>query len=175
MPFQFDITLTDEDYVAYNCFHAFYSPQGKKNIKRSRIFFITVMSLMVLIGLTISITFAALLAIVTVVYMVFFQKIVERNIRKQIQRLKKTGKLPFEATTTLEFYEDKMIETTPTARTERTYEKLERICVLEGRYIFLYDSSVTAHIIPINQIGDLDKQAAFICFMSKKCSTVEYH
>ena len=175
MQFQFDITLTDEDYVAYNCFHAFYSPQGKKNIKRSRIFFIVFMSILALIWLSVYIVFAALLAIATVVYMVLYQKIVERNIGKQIQRLKKTGRLPFDATTTLEFYEDKMIETTPTARTERTYEKLERICVLEGRYIFLYDSSVTAYIIPINQIGDLDKQAAFICFMSKKCSTVEYH
>ena len=175
MPFQLNITLTDEDFVAYNCFHAFHSPQGKKNIKRIRIFFIVFMSLMALIGLSVSITFAVLLAIATVVYMVLYQKIVERNIRKQILRLKKTGRLPFENTTTLEFYEDKLIETTPTARTERNYDNFERIYVLEGRYIFLYFSSVTAYIIPVDQIGDLDKQAAFICFMLKKCSTVEYH
>ena len=175
MQFQFDLTLSEEDYVAYNCFHAFQSPQGRKTVKRSRIFFIVFMSLMTLIGLTISVIFGALLAILTVVYMVLFQKIVERNIGKQILRLKKTGKLPFDATTTLEFYEDKLIETTPSARTERNYDKFERICVLEGRYIFLYDSSVTAYILPVAQVGDQENQAAFLSFMAKKCSAIEYY
>ena len=85
------------------------------------------------------------------------------------------GKLPFDPVSTLEFYEDKMVEITALQRTEQSYSIFERICVVKDRYIFLYKSSVSAYILPVLQIKEQLNQEDFIEFLSKKCTNIEYY
>ena len=179
MLFQLNITLTEEDYLAFNDFHSFGSAQGKKLIRRSRVIFISLMALlMVLVILFIGTTafalsYAAFLGLFTAVYMILYRKILKRNIRVQIKRLKKQGKLPFDPVSTLEFYDDKIMEITPSKRTEQNYSIFERICIVQGKYILLYYSSVGAYILPIPQIQMQIDQDAFLRFLSGKCDTIE--
>lgn len=148
MLFQLRITLTEEDYLAFNNFHSFESAPGKKLIRKSRIFFIATMVflmafvLLVLKWTTLSIIYTAVIGLFTILYMLLFRKILNRNIKAQIKRLKKTGKLPFEPVSTLEFYQDKMVEITASKRTEQGYTIFERICVVKDRYILLYHSTL---------------------------------
>ena len=143
MLFQLHITLSEDDYLDFNNFHSFESAHGKKLIRKTRIFFILAMvflaALVVLIlgWTTFSVVYAALLLLLTLLYMLFFKKVLTRNIKTQINRLKKMGKLPFDPVSTLEFYEDKMVEITALQRTEQSYSIFERICVVKDRYIFL--------------------------------------
>ena len=136
MLFQLNITLTEEDYLAFNNFHSFESTNGKKLIRKSRIFFIAFMALLIALVLftfestTFSIIYATVLGSFTALYMLAFRKILERNMKVQIKRLKKTGKLPFEPVSTLEFYEDKLVEITASKRTEQNYHAFERMCVV---------------------------------------------
>ena len=181
MLFQLNINLSEDDYLDFNNFHSFESAHGKKMIRKTRIFFILAMvflaALVVLIlgCTTFSVAYAALLLLFALLYMVFFKKVLTRNIKTQIKRLKKMGKLPFDPVSTLEFYEDKMVEITALQRTEQSYSIFERICVVKDRYIFLYKSSVSAYILPVLQVKEQLNQEDFIEFLSKKCTNVEHY
>ena len=181
MLFQLNINLSEEDYLDFNKFHSFESAHGKKLINKTRFFFVLAMIILaalflLLIGFTtFSIIYTALLLLFTLLYMVFFKKILTRNIQTQIKRLKKIGKLPFDPISTLEFYEDKMVEITASSRTEQSYTIFERVCVVKDRYILLYKSSVTAYILPVAQIKAQLNQENLVDFLSKKCTTVEYY
>lgn len=181
MLFQLKIILNEDDYLAFNNFHSFESTYGRKTIRKTRIFFILTMVLLatlvvLVLGLTtFSLIYATLLLLFTLFYMVFFKKVLTRNMKTQIKRLKKMGKLPFDPVSTLEFYEDKMTESTASKRTEQGYNVFERICVVKDRYILLYNSSVGAYILPIAQIKAQLNLDNFIDFLSHKCTTVEFY
>ena len=181
MLFNLNINLSENDYLSFNNFHSFESTHGKKLILKTRIRFILAMvflaALVVLIlgWTTFSVVYAALLLLLTLLYMLFFKKVLTRNIKTQIKRLKKMGKLPFDPVSTLEFYEDKMVEITALQRTEQSYSIFERICVVKDRYIFLYESSVSAYILPVLQVKEQLNQEDFIEFLSKKCTNIEYY
>ena len=181
MLFQLNIYLSEEDYLDFNKFHSFESMHGKKLINKTRIFFVLAMIILAALVVlmlgwtTFSVTYAALLLLFTLLYMAFFKKILARNVKTQIKRLKKIGKLPFDPISTLEFYEDKMVEITASRRTEQGYNIFERICVVKDRYILLYHSSVAAYVLPVAQIKAQLNQENLVDFLSKKCSNVEYY
>ena len=181
MLFQLNINLSEDDYLDFNKFHSFESMHGKKLINKTRIIFVLAMIILaalflLVMGLTtFSITYAALLLLFTLLYMVFFKKILTRNVKTQIKRLKKVGKLPFYPVSTLEFHEDKMVEITALQRTEQSYSIFERICVVKDRYILLYKSSVGAYILPVVQVKAQLNQEEFVDFLSSKCTNVEYY
>lgn len=181
MRFELNITLTEADYIAFNRFHSFESPQGKQMIRNTLIFIISfaaVSSLIIVLlrGWTMfSTVYVTLMTLFTTVYCLFFKKIVTRNLEAQIKKMKKTGKLPFDPVSKAEFYEDKFADISPSKRMELGYEALEKICVVAEQYIFLYQSSVTAHILPIPQIKAQLPYEDFLSFISQKCNKVEYY
>ena len=181
MFFQLNINLSEDDYLAFNNFHSFESAHGKKAIRKTRFFFILAMVILatfviLMLGwTTVSVVYTALLLLLTFLYMLFFRKVIARNIKAQTKRLKKIGKLPFEPFSTLEFYEDKIVETSATMRIEQKYDVFERICVVPERYVYLYNCSIGAYILPVAQIKAQLNQEDFLAFLSKKCATVEYY
>lgn len=180
MPFHFQITLTEEDYLAFNLYHALDSAQGKKQIRKVHLLFLLVMialSALVLLILdhdTFGICYACAIAVFTVVYLLLFKRFVRHNIRSQIKQLKKTGKLPFDEAAQLEFDAEQIVERTPFKQVQQRYDHLERVCILPGRYIFLYYSSVGAYILPIPQICTQTNLDTFLRFLHEKCKNFEY-
>lgn len=181
MRYQLNVTLTEEDYLAFNNFHALESTFGKRQIRNSRILLITCMTvlmafvLLVLGWTTFSVIYVILLGLFLVLYLLLFKKIIKRNIKAQIKRLKKTGKLPFDSAASLEFYDDKIVEITADKRVEQRYDGLERICVAGDEFIYLYNSSVNAYILPISQLRKQLEQEDFLNFLSQKCNSIEYY
>ena len=179
MLFQFNITLTEEDYLAYNIFHALESAHGKKQVRKSRLFLLVTFALLLLLVYVVGgwtpyfICYVILLGLLAVIYMLLFKKILIRNIKSQLKRLKKLGKLCFEPQSTLEFHEDKMVEISDISRSEQSYRAFERICLLEDRYIILYRSSLSAFILPVPQIIAQANFEEFINFLTQTFGTIE--
>ena len=177
MRFQLNITLTEEDYLAFNSFHSLESAHGRKQIQKSRIFFISVIViLMALVILflgwtTVSVTYVVLVGLFALLYTLLFKKIIKRNIMSQL----KIGKLPFDTVSKLEFHEDRIVEITDTKHIELLYNILERICVVKDHYIYLYTSSVQAYILPIAQLKEQLGQEEFMGFISQKCNNIEHY
>lgn len=181
MRFQLNITLTEEDYLAFNSFHTLESIPGKKRIRKARTMFAVIMIVLAALVIlilrfsTFSLIYAAFLMLFSAVYLLFYNKMVKRNIKAQVNSLKKTGKLPFDPIATFEFYEDKLVEITATKRVEQSYDALERICLVGDRYIFLYANSLSVYILPAPQIPEQVNRDEFLRFLLPKCSTVEYY
>lgn len=181
MRFQLDITLTEEDYLAYNIFHALESLQGKKQLRKRRIFYISITLIvlacaLLLVGWTpFSIALIVVLGLYTVLYLLLLKKMISSNIKAHIKQLKKAGKLPIDPVSTIEFYEDKMVDASPGKRSEQSYTVLERICVVKNRFVLLYNSSISANILPFSQIQAQLEQEEFLRFLSEKCNCIEYY
>ena len=179
MQFELNITLTEEDFYAFNLFHALESKNGKKQLMKVRIFFISWMIALIALVLfvcdysPISIAYAVILGSFTSIYMLLYKKVIKRRFKGQTEKLKKTGKLPFDPESKLEFYDDKLVETTTDKRVEQSYTAIERICIVKNQHVFLYNSSVGAYMLPIPQIQKQLNQDDFLRFLSTKCSTVE--
>ncbi len=181
MFFRFNINLTEEDYLAFSQFTSFESVLGKKQLTKSRIVFIALMAFMVVLLLILcrftlpAIGFAIFVTLITLIYMLLLKKILTLNIKAQIKRMKKTGTLPCDFESVYEFNEESITETSSTARTEQSYRAIEKICVVKDRYILLYNSSISAYILPIQQIKAQSNADEFLRFISEKCNTVEYY
>ena len=181
MQYQLDIHMTDEDYLQFNLFQSLELPHGKKAIRRARLILLGVVAAVLALYVWIagwtpfSIVYVLTVSLITTIYLADYKKRVARSIRNQIKRLRKTGKLPFDEVSRVEFYEDRIVETAASSRGEKGYDTLERICVLENRYIFLFTSSVSAYILPIPQVKAQIDMQEFLNFLSGKCNTVEYY
>lgn len=181
MLYQFRIRLTEADYVAFNQFHSFESPQGKKLIRNSRVILSVVMVVLAALiflmdGLSsFAVTYAIVLGLFTVFYVVGFRKLMNRVILKQIRMLKKTGKLPFDPESSIEFHEDCMAEITASRHTEQRYDAIERVCVVRDQYLLLYHSSVGAYILPIPQLREQGNLEELLGFLMQKCGKVAYY
>ena len=98
MQYKLDVELTDKDYLEFNLFQTFKSAVGKKNIRKSRVIFlaaIVALALLVVVlrGFTTSgLIYLGLLAVLTVVYMILFKRIMAASLVKQLKALKKSGK-----------------------------------------------------------------------------------
>jgi len=179
--FHFDFTASEADFLAFSYFNAFDSVHGKRRIRKNRLSFMAVIAALIVLvflveGWTVfSLVYAVLAGLYAVIYMLLYKKIIKRNIRKNMNRLKQIGKLPFDPVSTMEFYEDKMVEIGASTHLEQGYDILERICVVGDRYIYLYSNSMSAHVLLIPQVREQSNLEEFIHFISQKCNTIEYY
>lgn len=176
MEYRFDLTLTDEDYIAFNQFHAFDSPQGRKQMKKNKLLLSSfILVLIVALRLimehsTVLVVYTAVMALYLAAYLLFYRKIV-MLLKRQIKRMKKEGKLPYEPAVTMEFYADRFVELAPNKRTEQRYSCIERICVVPDRFVLLYLNTITAIILPIPQLRQQTQLDGFLAFLSEKHGT----
>ena len=180
MKYQLDITLSDEDYLQFNYFQQFQTKQGKKLILILRLLVTIIIALTTISGIfaydwPFYLIFIALLAVFCAVYHLFLLKRTLKTIlKKHIMKLKNSGKLPYDSVSRLEFHKDKIVEITDSSRIEKNYVAVERVCVVDDQYIYVYTSAVSAYILPISQLKEQVNQAEFLDFLSQKCPCVEY-
>lgn len=181
MRFQLDLTITEEDYLAFNYFHVLESSFGKKRIILARLRYIALTVLLVVLVLLFSrgridpSLYVIVLSAYTTLYMLLYKSLVKRSIRASIKRVKKEGKPSFDPISKLEFYDDKLVAIDSTKRIEQGYDGIEGVHIVEDRYIFLYDGHSSCFILPIPQVKAQLNQEEFIDFLFKKCSKVEYY
>jgi len=68
-----------------------------------------------------------------------------------------------------------VVEVTPSARTERRYDSIQRLCIVGDRYLYLYTSSVGAYVLPIAQLKAQTNIGEFLGFLRQKCPNVEIY
>ena len=181
MRYQLHLSMTEEDYLNFSCFYATESKQGKSMLLKRRLLILAIMAVGVLLLVLLNgldsfiIPYASWIIIVSVVYMVFFKTIFSRNLRKQILKTKKDGRLPYAPEAEYEFYEDKVVAIAPETRTEFSYSRIERICVVGERYIYVYNSSVSALVLSVPQIRQQVNETEFLQFLTEKCPNVEHY
>jgi len=171
--FKFNITLDDNDYFEYNKYHFLNSPTGKKTLMLYRLFLPIIFLLILFIFLINGFDFVILMvqfilsAILSTTWIVFAKKNYFSNLKKNIQKLKMSGKLPFSKENILSFDEELIIQTTPENESKIKYLMVERIVEAE-KAVYIFISSIQGIIIPLSAFSDDSERKQFIEFIEIK-------
>ena len=181
MQYHLEFKLTEEDYMSFNYFHSFESPQGKKMVKRANtVYFSLLACFMAIVLMYNGLSYSSLvcflvLALCSVFCMLRQETQQKRTMTRIMRRLQQGGKLPYDSGSVFTFEEDSFTETTEFEKSEISYRRIEKVCVVKERFVLLYVSSITAHVLPISQLKAQVDLNAFIQFLSEKCAKVEYY
>ena len=74
---------------------------------------------------------------------------------------------------TIEFFEESLIETTPDNKTETKYSAVERVFIVENKVIYMPINNVMAYIIPTACIQSQEDYESFVAFLQEKGLSVE--
>ena len=181
MKYKFQIHLDDNDYLEFNKFHVLRSQYGKKQIINLRVTMCVITLAMVLISLVTGsfsidsfISVIPLLLIITV-FQISLKKITVSSLKATISRAKKKGKMPYSPSSVMEFFDEGFMETTKEQRIEQKYSALERVSVVEGKYVYLHVNNVMAYIIPNVSFDSREQYKEFLSFINGKCPNIDFY
>ena len=158
--------LTEEDYINFNLYHIKHSKMGKRSLLLQRIvsplMFIIVAYLYAMIGnlpfLPLFITFGIVSIIWIIYYPKYFYGLIARNAKKMIKEGKNDDLL---GNHQLILTEEGLVDTTANKETKVTWSGITIIQEDDG-YIFLYNSSVSAYILPKRELDHVDEVRQYI-------------
>ena len=122
-----------------------------------------------------SIFYGILFATIMFVYPFLRKPFLAWSVKRAVKKLKKEGKQCYTPYKVMEFLEETYKEESPNERSEKRYNTIERISIVEGRYIYLHQDSVSAYIIPYTVFKSDDEYRAFINFLGTKCESIDYY
>lgn len=178
MLFQFNVTLNDDDYLAYNRFHMIRSPYGAKTLRNFRIVLAAIVVLFMIATVSQTGFPYALIAIipsliVLTVMELLLPTFLVSSVKSQLKKLKKAGKPAYSPSAVIEFYEDSFVETTDGNRSELKYSTVERISVVDGKYIYIHVNSIMSYIVPVALLDTAEKYDSFMEFLASKCDKID--
>lgn len=183
MRFKLNVNITDDQYVEFNKFHLLRSSYGKKYIKNSRIVINACMAFICLSFLLIAVVtkaksvYAGFAAgvITAVVYNFCLEKVLMGSVEKNIKKQLKDGLNLYTANQTIEFYDDKIVDYNEDERSEISFNKLEQVCSVDGKYLYLYVSAQSAHIIPLTAFNSHREYEEFLEFIESRGKKIEFY
>lgn len=169
---KFHITVTEEDYIAFNLDCIRHYPNAKKNMLIGRLtgLFLSAFVMLLLLALRASeivlLIGGIILAYFSAVSFFRYPSQYEKSVRRSIQRISKEGKPPYEPEADIEFTDTEMIQTTEKSMRRVAYGDLIRIVETPYR-MYLYDSPSRAYILPLRCLGD--EKDALLELLKEKC------
>ena len=183
MKFKLNVNITDDQYVEFNKFHLLRSSYGKKYMRNTRIVVNVCMAFICLSFLLIAVVteaksvYAGFAAgvITAVVYNFCLEKVLIGSVEKNIKKQLKDGLNLYTANQTIEFYDDKIVDYNEDERSEISFNKLEQVCSVDGKYLYLYVSAQSAHIIPLTAFNSHREYEEFLEFIESRGKKIEFY
>ena len=154
---KFSYKISESDYLEYNNYHAFNSPESKQSMLIYRNVFAIVF---IICGLAfgaigalvdmpyISYSFYITFGIVTVLWLIFFKWIMKKQIKKNIGRVKKKGEL-YQGNVMISLDDDFIIETTEDGEAKVKYFYIDRV-IMSEKTIYIYINAKQAIMLPFS-------------------------
>ena len=181
MKFQFEVKMTDQDYLDFNTFIAIRSHYGKKQMLTFRLTIVIIFAVVIfasLFGGNFSVNaFIGVIPMVIVLLLVeiFFDKIFTISLRSTVKSFTKKGKKAYSPCSTLSFYEDYMSDSCEDNKIEHKYTAIERISIVDSKMIYIHVSSVMSYILPIACFESEEQYDSFIRFIETKCAIIDIY
>ena len=181
MHFKFNVNLSEQDYLDYNIFWLLKSPYGKKQLNQSRVILLVVFGIAFLYllwdGGFSSDTWVT--GITCLIYLAIAQLCMKPLLvlmtKINIKALRKNGKMGYSPSSEIEFHESSFVETTPTKKTEQSYEAVERISIISDKMIYIHVNNIMAYIIPLTSFDSKEQYDDFLTFIQTKCSNIDIY
>ena len=181
MNFQFEVNVTEKDYLDYNLFWQFKSPYGKKQILTYRVVFALLFGVLILLTLlkgdfsTDSIIESIFYFFFLILVEIFFKRLTTSIFKSTIKSLKKKGKMAYSPTATAQFHENTFIEITPETRNEVNYSLVELVSVIGNQTIYIHVNNMMAYLLPSSSFTSQEQFDTFVEFLKTKCERVKYY
>lgn len=179
MNYIFDIFLTEEDYIEFNTFHATRTPYGKRLRRGLQGMLVVMFSIAAILSFwaegvsAMTVIYALLLVGFGLLISALMGKMFAFSVKNTIRSLKKSGKLAYSPEARVGFTDEGILEITPDGRTEKRWESIERLCILEGKVWYLYMNNAAAFILPEDQIRAQTDPAEFRRYLEAKVPVVD--
>ena len=181
MLFEFNVKISDEDYFEFNKFHMIKSHYGRSQMLKIRLMIAAIFVLAILVfgmgdGLSsYTLVYAVPCLIALVLFQIFFNKFMAASLRSHIKSLKKKGKMGYSPESVLQFYDDVLVETTPTEKNERSYSTLERVSIVGDETVYIHFNNIMACILPRASFESDEQYKAFLEFIKTKCDNIDVY
>ena len=179
MKFQFNVNITDKDYLDYNKFWMLRSHYGKKQMMGLRIVFAVIFGVYIFISLyngnfTVN-SFISVIptAILLIIFELLFSSLFVFFLKGHLKSLKKKGKMGYSSSSVIDFYEDSFVETTPDNKTEQRYSSIERISIVDNKMIYIHVNNIMAYILPLSCFETKEQYDGFFEFIKTKCANID--
>lgn len=158
--------LLEEDYINFNIDHANKSPSLKRNVSLIRI----LGPVTFLIAPFIIIRFSeiplwywmTLFGITSIIWLLFYPKHFDWEMRRRIKKMLKEGKNEsLFKERKISLTDEAIIETSSSSQTSTIWSRIDRVEETD-RYIYIYNSSISAYIIPKRVFKDDKEKIIFL-------------
>jgi len=173
---KFHLSITEEDYIAFNIDHAFHSASARKTITIGRFLPALVSACFLMIFLLSGmdqkylIAEITMLGVLSIVGYFRYPDVYKKSIRKNILKLKAEGRLPYSPETDIEFTETEIIETAPDRVSHTPYSSVLAIRETDEQ-IFIKFGAMQSFILPIRCLGE--RKQELLDFLHEKCDNVQ--
>ena len=152
---KYNIDLNDNDYIEFNYSYLKHSKIGKYSLLATRISFPIAMFVFVLALLIIKIEIGLVISVAAVAVLWWFivPVLMRRNIKKDIMKMKSDGKLLYHEKASVEFLDDRIVETCEQGETVVKYSDIVNVYEEKG-YIYIFYGAMQAFILPERCFGD---------------------
>ena len=181
MHFKFDVNVTENDYIEFNEFVLVKSPHLKRIMLLLRILFAVLFIWLIVIALSdigfnlIGILAGGLFLAMGVIVQIFLGPIYMFFFRSSIKSIRRSGKLPYEEKSDMEFYDEHLLACSPSSKVEQKYSSIEKIVVVDGRVIYLFISSAQAYLLPARTFDGREQFENFTAFIKERCSNAAFN
>ena len=175
--FSFSYALTEEDYYEYNKFYIANMPAQKRRLAFARWYvpvmflFLSLITKVIIDEFVVQAAVWATLLVGAVLWLIFFWSIMNRQLRKNIKKLKKNGRLVYDKPISMLFREDYIMTSTPESSENNAYSMIERVCVGEVA-VYLFIGANSAHIVPNRAFESDGEKQSFLEFVAAKTTKV---
>ena len=179
MRYELEIRTTEADYIDFNVFHLTRSPYGKRHQRVLRIMLAVIFAAAALINFwaegisPVTVAYALLLGVLGLMMTMFYGKFSGFLTKLSIGSLKKSGKMAFSPESRVGFTDEGVLEITPDGRTEKRWETVERLCILEGKVWYLYMNNAAAFVLPEEQLRAQTDLAEFRRYLESRVPVVD--
>ena len=181
MKFQFNVNITDKDYLDYNKFWMLRSHYGKKQMMGFRIVIAVIFGVYIFISLyngnfTVNSFINVIpMAILLIIFELLFSSLFVFFLKGHLKSLKKKGKMGYSSSSVIDFYEDSFVETTPDNKTEQRYSSIERISIVDNKMIYIHVNNIMAYILPLSCFETKEQYDGFFEFIKTKCANIDIY
>ena len=174
MKYQFDVKLSEQDYLDFNLFHIIRSPYGKKQLKSIRLMLAIAFALLGALfvisqGFSKDTILSLVVMLVTFLgFQIFLRQFLKLSVKLTVKGQKGTGKMGYSPESVLEFYDDYLIEIMPAKKIQQNYSEIENVCLVDMKIIYIYVTNISAYMLPISSFKSKAELDEFIGFLQTK-------
>ena len=181
MLFRLDVRTDDNDYLEFNKFHALRSPYRKNPYRSLQVIMGVLVGVLCIrhlveFGFTPGALCRAIPTLIAGALLIaFMPKIWLLSLKNTVKQMTKNGKPAYHPAETLEFDEDIFTQSTEEERSEMKYSLIERVSVVDEKYIYLHTAAIRAQILPVSAFESREQYEAFLAFIATKCDKVDVY